>query len=44
MSENYSLMEAYHQVYNSQEINSEDFNEWINELIQEGYDLNQIFR
>jgi len=36
----YTLSEAYHQVYQPQDVN-EDFNDWVNFLIQEGYDLNE---
>jgi hypothetical protein len=33
-------MEVYHQVYQPQDVN-EDFNDWVNFLIQEGYDLDE---
>jgi hypothetical protein len=36
----YTLSEAYHQVYQPQDVN-EDFNDWVNFLIQEGYDLDE---
>jgi hypothetical protein len=36
MFEVYSLMEAYNQVYQPQDVN-EDFNDWVNFLIENNY-------